>query len=278
MTNLVAIQLAIKNGLPSENLNHIRSLFESSKIGEGDIVCLPELINTGYDWTCIDNLNENDCQAFIKELSALACTKQVWLIAGSVADIRGDSRFNVSYSFAPDGTLLGEYRKVHLFTPIGEEHHFRSGSSQTTVRCGNMTAGVGICYDLRFPEFFRSLTLNGSSVIALPSAWPSIRKDVWRTLVMARAMENQCYFIGCNRAGSDVDGVEYGNSLIVDPFGIVIAESHGSSEDILVANFNIETLNKSRRLIPSLSERRPDVYRLDFAIAQDILVNEFNAL
>lgn len=278
MVKLFAVQMVIRDGYPEDNLKHLQSIFDDSDFVDGDIVCLPELINTGYDWNCIAKLTELDSRNFTRKVSALALKRKVWLIAGSIAEVIGDSKYNTAYVFAPDGSILGMYRKIHLFLPINETRYFRSGSTITSLPCYDAKVGLGICFDLRFPELFRKLALIGSTIFILPAAWPSIRKEAWQTLIKARAIENQCYCVGCNRGGFDLDNNEYGFSLIVDPFGNVLAESNGSNNDLLSAEYDLTIINKSRLFVRSFKERRPDIYRLDFEIAQNTILNEFNEM
>jgi predicted amidohydrolase len=272
---LYAVQMNVADGDPTRNIIHIDEMLASSDCGKGSIVCLPELVNTGYDWKAIAELSAPDAESFIHSLAEIARKYAIWLVGGSVADSYGDLRTNTTYDFAPSGEIIGSYSKIHLFPLILERDRFSAGNALRMVDLDGVITGNAICYDLRFPELFRRLTLDGAVLFTLPAAWPLIRADAWRILSIARAIENQCYMLACNRAGCDLNGVEYGDSLIVDPWGNVVAEASGSEEAVLKAEFDMDEVQKERMVLPALKDRRPDVYRLDWDMAIDTVVNDY---
>ncbi len=263
---LIAVQMQISDGDPALNLDNAASLVASANPSKDAIVVLPELLNTGYDWNAISGLTEADTAEHLRQLSNISAKHGIFTIAGSIAEAVGDLRYNASYVFGPDGEKLGRYAKVHLFSPFGEDEHFVRGDSVLVAELSGALCGVSICYDLRFPELYRRQTLEGALLFAIPAVWPSKRGNIWKTLIMARAMEQQCFAVGVNRAGKDSDGVEYGGSLIVDPWGNVLAEAEGIDERVLKISADFVEADKARNHIPTFFERRPEVYRLDWDI------------
>jgi len=266
----------IAEGEPQRNIDRVCELLNSCACVQGSVVCLPELVNTGFDYEAIARLEERDAEVFLDSLAEIARKYGIWLVGGSIAEARGDLRMNTTYDFAPTGEIVGSYTKVHLFPLIPERDRFLAGSNLRVVDFEGLAVGNAICYDLRFPELFRSLMLDGASLCVVPAQWPRMRADAWRTLSIARAIENQFYMLACNRAGFDRDGAEYGCSLIVDPWGNVIAEADGSEEVVLSAEFDLDRVTKERASLPALNDRRPEVYRLDWGMAGDSIVNGYS--
>ena len=270
---LIAIQMETREGDVEGNFAEAARLVAESSPQKDAIVALPELLNTGYDWDAISKLTAEDAKRQLEFLAGVAKAHGIYLLAGSIAEAVGDLRYNASYVFGPGGDILGRYAKCHLFSPFQEDVHFARGSESLCVSLGGVVCGVSICYDLRFPELYRRQVLDGATLFAIPSVWPARRGNVWRTLAIARAMEQQCTVLAVNRAGFDADGREYGGSLLVDPWGNVLAEAAGSETCIIRAEFDAAEVDKARMHIPSLCERRPEVYKLDWDISSDILAN-----
>lgn len=273
MPELIAIQMPVSEGDSEENLKKVSAFISDANPAANAIVVLPELVNTGYDWHSIANLTQNDAIRELGILAEIAKQHGIFLVAGSIAEAIGDLRYNSSYVFGPDGVILGRYAKVHLFTPFDEDKHFVRGAESLVSNLNGVLCGVSICYDLRFPELYRRQTIDGAVFFAIPAVWPKKRGNVWRTLAIARAMEQQCAVVAVNRAGFDAEGREYGGSLIVDPWGNVLAEAPGSDMAILKVDFDTSEVVKARGHIHSLSERRPDVYKLDWDISGDVHSN-----
>ena len=199
--------------------------------------------------------------------AALAKRLGIHLVAGSLLERVDDEDrcFNTALLFAPDGTLLARYRKIHLFDVevAGEvsAHESRTrqpGSETVTVMTALGCIGLAICYDLRFPELFRRLADAGAEIVVMPSAFtkPTGRAH-WHALVRARAIENQCYFIAPNRYGPTQHGFDdYGHSLIVDPWGEVLAEGPEDRPELVSASLDPARLDHVRAGLPSLEHRR----------------------
>jgi predicted amidohydrolase len=193
------------------------------------------------------------------------------LIAGSIVEhVDGDEKTaNTSVHFAPDGERRAVYRKLHMFdvevdgTVYAESANERPGSEIVATTLGDGTVlGMTICYDLRFPELYRALAAeHGAEVLAVPAAFTlATTRDHWEVLVRARAIEDQCFVVAANQIGDHPGGYRSGGrSLIVDPWGLVLA-SAADSECAIVADADLERLREIRGRLPSLANRRADVY------------------
>ncbi len=163
---------------------------------------------------------------------------------------------NCSLLFGPDGELLRTYRKIHLFGfSEGETELLSAGDDIVTCPSRYGTFGLATCYDLRFPEQFRRLLDAGTELLLVPAAWPHRRVEHWRLFAQARAVESQAYVLACNAAGEH-NGVKLGgHSMIVDPWGAVVAEA-GEKEEVLTAEIDPELVRTTRAQFPVLRDRR----------------------
>lgn len=156
---------------------------------------------------------------------------------------------------------------MHLFTPTAEHEVFSAGerASGTVLACAARVSGA-LCYDLRFPELLRVPFRAGAQVLVLPAQWPTPREGHWRLLVSARAVENQCFVVACNRTGRAVIGrrgleLDFpGNSLIVSPYGELLAEGRGA-EGLVEAQLDLRQVHRFRTRVPVQKDERPDLYR-----------------
>jgi predicted amidohydrolase len=198
-------------------------------------------------------------------LAALARDLGVHLVGGSLLERspEGGKAFNTCTVYAPDGSLVARYRKVHLFdvdipghVSIRESDTRLGGSETVTVRTEVASLGLGLCYDLRFPELFRRLTRDGAEIVCLPSAFTFATGAAhWEILLRARAIENQVYVIAPNQMGKSPSGItDYGHSLIVDPWGTPIARAP-NKETAILAEIDLDYLAQVRRELPCLEHR-----------------------
>jgi predicted amidohydrolase len=166
----------------------------------------------------------------------------------------------------PNGELFGKYRKTHLVTaaPLDERVCFSPGNEFVTCEMGEFKIGLSICYDLRFPEMARTLAVkNGANVIVNSSAWPVVRTEHLRILGLARAVENQSYFIIANRVGTD-DGVTLcGSSMIIDPSGKILASASPDREELIQAEISMESVADIRNRVPAFAHRRAELYKMN---------------
>jgi len=199
----------------------------------------------------------------------LARELQIDLMAGSIVELReNDRRFNTSVHVGPDGDLKAVYRKLHLFdVEVGGVIYRESDGEDpgeeivVTTLADGTKLGMAICYDLRFPELFRILALQGARVLALPSAFTlATTRDHWEVLVRARAIEDQCFVVAANQIGEHAPGkASGGRSLIVDPWGTVLATAP-DTEGYALAELDFARQDAIRARLPALEHRRPGAY------------------
>jgi predicted amidohydrolase len=202
--------------------------------------------------------------------SDLARRLGVWLVAGSVLERPatahpGSKCYNTTALYDPRGKLVASYRKIHLFDvdvdgriSVRESRTRMAGDTLCCVATDLGNIGLAICYDLRFPELFRGLVDAGAEIIAMPSAFtaPTGRAH-WHPLVRARAIESQCFLVAPDQHGTSAMGFEnYGHSLIVDPWGEVLADAGPSGPSVVSADLDGDLLSRVRRELPSLAHRR----------------------
>ena len=201
---------------------------------------------------------------------AVARQLAIDLVAGSVAErIPGEPKLrNTSVHIDPDGEIRATYRKIHLFdvevdgTVYRESDHVEPGDEPVLSSTADGTPlGLSVCYDVRFPELYRVLAIEGARILTVPAAFtvPTTR-DHWEILLRARAIENQCFVIAANQIGEHVRGLRSGGrSMIVDPWGLVLAKAP-DSETVIVADLDIAAQDEMRARLPALAGRRPAAY------------------
>ncbi|MFI9649097.1 carbon-nitrogen family hydrolase [Streptomyces sp. NPDC052040] len=222
-----------------------------------DLVVLPELWSTGafaYEdfGTEAEPLDGPTHEAMAKA----AGDAGVWLHAGSIPERDPEGPlYNTSLIFSPSGELAAVYRKIHRFGfDEGEAVLMGAGSELVTVRLPETTIGLATCYDLRFPELFRSLVAAGAETLVVPAGWPERRRSHWTLLAQARAVENQAYVLACGTAGTHAGVPQAGHSIVVDPWGEVLAEA-GPDEEILTVEFDAGRVAATREQFPALKDR-----------------------
>jgi predicted amidohydrolase len=195
-------------------------------------------------------------------LQKIATSLSIAIICG-VSERDGASIYNSQVFIDAKGEVVGSYRKTHLFTgtPIGEDECFSPGSELTSFPFGGLRLGLSICYDLRFPEVYRTLALEEqANVFILSAAWPFPRLEHFRILAAARAIENQSYMIVSNRVGTDEGVTCCGSSAIIDPYGVVLASASTDREELVQAEVSEEAINAVRNKMAVFAQRRPDLY------------------
>ncbi|WP_406722589.1 carbon-nitrogen family hydrolase [Streptomyces althioticus] len=222
-----------------------------------DLVVLPELWTTGafaYEGfgTEAEPLEGPTYEAMAKAASEAG----VWLHAGSVPERDPDGTlYNTSLVFSPSGELAASYRKIHRFGfDKGEAVLMGAGQELVTVRLPDTVVGVATCYDLRFPELFRGLVDAGAETFVVPAGWPERRRAHWTLLARARAVENQAFVLACGTAGTHAGVPQAGRSVVVDPWGEVLAEA-GPGEEVLTVDFDPESVAGTRDRFPALKDR-----------------------
>ncbi|MGM0844884.1 MAG: carbon-nitrogen family hydrolase [Bacillota bacterium] len=258
---IACLQIDIQYGKPEENrkivTREFQRLFEKGE--EHDVVVLPELWTTGYDLTRLDEISDDEGKKSIEFLSRLSKKYNTNIVGGSVAKRSGENVTNTLYTFDRNGNLLGEYSKVHLFKLMDEHHYLSAGNNSGAMTIEGVPSAAFICYDIRFPEWMRTHTTGGAEVLYVVAEWPLARVSHWRTLLLARAIENQCYIVACNRSGSDPNNEFAGHSMIIDPWGEIIAEA-GEGIEVISAELDLDKVKQVRKQIPIFQDRRPELY------------------
>ncbi|WP_010283267.1 carbon-nitrogen family hydrolase [Bacillus timonensis] len=258
---IACIQYDIQFGKPQVNFERVsKEIEQTMKQDNPDIIILPELWTTGYDLTRLDEIaddNGEETKAFIKNL---AKKYSVNIIAGSIAKKTESGVTNTMFVFNRDGEIASEYSKLHLFKLMDEHLYLQAGEKKGNFIIENVPAAGVICYDIRFPEWIRAHTTSGAEILFVVAEWPLPRLEHWRTLLLSRAIENQCYVVACNSVGSNPDNVFGGHSMIIDPWGTIIAEA-GSKSSTLVGEIDLTKVQEVRKQIPIFQDRRPTFYQ-----------------
>ncbi len=258
-TTVSAIQMDVICKNQEENLSRALSLIENAADKGAEIICLPELFTTGFDYSYI-----NQCTAPIyNQITAAVAEKAkqfgVFVIAGSLPITADGFVYNSAILFDAQGMIAGSYNKVHLFPPMDEDKYFTPGDEIAVFNTSLAKIGIMVCYDLRFPEITRKLAVAGAEIIFVPSEFPEPRINHWKILLQARAIENQLYVVGTNRVGNDSSNSFFGHSCVIDPWGNVIAEGD-NTESIVIAEVDLSRVHEVRAQIPCLNNIRKDIY------------------
>ena len=247
-------QMDVALGQPEANFARARELAAEAKRRGSDVLVLPELWATGYDLeNAAQHASSTDEGLFAR--TADLAREQGLYIVGSLLEARGSRCYNTAHIFSPSGELVGLYRKIHLFAPMEEDRYLSAGDDAPLFDLPWGRSALAICYDLRFPELFRRYTLAGARIVFMPAEWPRPRLAHWRTLLAARAIENQVFVIACNRVGGEFCG----HSAIYDPWGEAVAEA-GQAEILLTAGIDLDLVEEVRQRFPVLADRRPELY------------------
>lgn len=254
--NAAAIQFNVKQGDVDTNLAYVREALRRVADQGAQLVLLPEMWSSGFAYK---NLNELALRsaAIVEELLELSRELKL-VIVGSMPEPNDDKVFNTIY-LVDNGRLAGAYRKIHLFSLLGEDKAFSGGDTWLLADTSIGKVGVIICYDLRFPELSRRLAVEGAEIICIPAQWPKPRQEHWRTLLRARAIENQLFVVSCNACGLIGKLDFFGMSMIIDPKGEVLAEA-GEAEGEITATLDMRIMDEWRSQIPCFSDRRPELY------------------
>lgn len=259
---VTCIQMDMAFGRVEENFQKAAKLIEEAMAERPDVVVLPELWNTGFfPREGLKALCDTDGSRVKKEIGRLAKKFSVNIVAGSVADLRDGKVYNTAYVFDRQGVCIATYDKAHLFSPMGEDACFAPGGKLCRFTLDDVSCGLVICYDIRFPELSRSLALDGAELLIMVAQWPKERTGHLKALTAARAIENQSFLVCCNSCGTAESTVFGGNSAIIDPYGNILATA-GEQEMLLSASLDFSILENIRTSINVFADRRPELYRM----------------
>lgn len=222
------------------------------------LIVLPELWSTGYALERAREFADQLNSGIFAQLSTVALQNKISMV-GSVLEKRGLEVANSATFFAPTGRMLGVYRKIHLFRLMKEDQYLQSGSSPLVLDLPWGRTALAICYDLRFPELFRRYALEGAQMVIIPAEWPAERIEHWRTLLQARAIENQFYIVATNACGETGGTTFGGHSMLIDPWGKVLVEA-GDEPGLFTVEIELDRVAQIREKIPVFDDRRPELY------------------
>ena len=246
------------------NLRKTRDSAVLAKKSGAELIVFPEMVDTGYSMPVIQKHAKKWSDGAVPELQKIAKEISISMVAG-ISDRDGVSIFNSQVLINGQGEVVAKYRKTHLVTaaPLDERVCLSPGNKFVNCKIGKFNVGLSICYDLRFPEMARTLVVDrGANVIVNSSAWPVVRAEHLRILALARAVENQSYFIIANRVDTD-DGVTFcGSSLIVDPSGAILAAASPDREELIEAEISEQVIADVRNQVTVFAHRRPELYKI----------------
>jgi predicted amidohydrolase len=265
---VAAVQLN-SNGNKARNLAAAERLVRAAAADGAEFVALPEkwnLLAGGEELVAgaepLDGPSLSAARGWARDLG-------IHLLAGSISERReaGEKPSNTSVLLGPDGEDVAVYRKIHMFdVDVGgvsyrESEHEQPGAEPVAAPLGDLTLGMTVCYDLRFPELFRILALRGARIIAVPSAFTlATGRDHWEVLLRARAIEDQVFVVAPNQSGEAAPHhSSFGRSMVVDPWGVVLVTAP-DGEGFVAAELDFSSQDRVREELPSLANRQPGAY------------------
>ena len=255
--NVICLQLDIAWQDPDANYTRARQMLAECTPAPGDLVILPEMFASGYSMD-IAKIAEAPDGGSAKFLAEISRQYQCWAIGGVATHTHAGKARNEAIATAPDGSEVVRYAKVYPFSYADETDYYEAGNTTSVLQIGEIPTAPVICYDLRFPELFRSAVRKGAEMFVVIASWPAERISHWTTLLQARAIENQAYVIGVNRCGMDPNCTYCGGTLIVGPKGDILTDA-GDTERAVIASINPEAVRQWRQEFPALRDMRDDI-------------------
>ena len=257
---IAAIQMDMAFACPEENIRKAVALVRRAAERQPDVILLPETWNVGfYPKEDLPALADQNAEQTKTTFAALAKDLSVNIVAGSVAAAFADGVHNTSLAFDRTGNCVSRYDKTHLFTPMREDDFFVKGGGISAYAFDGFACGTEICYDIRFPELTRTLTVKGLDFLFVVSQWPDARLPQLHALLRARAIENQMFVVCCNSCGH-APGTRFGGgSVAFDPLGNELAKA-GTEEEILFADCDTGMIREIRESINVFRDRRAEIY------------------
>ncbi len=224
-----------------------------------DMVLLPELWASGFDLANCREYASAIGEGWFYSMQSAAQENKIALGCALIEEDQGEF-YNTFVFYDSSGTLLGSYRKIHLFQKLKEKDHFRAGTELTSFNFNSVKIGLATCYDLRFPELFRAYAAAGVELMLITAEWPEKRINHWNLLLQARAIENQSFVGAVNKVGESQGARLGGSSAVLNPMGEYLVQGD-EKEALLMAEINLNEGKKIRRWMPVLQDRRPDLYQ-----------------
>ncbi len=259
-------QFDVQKGNPRANWTRVQQLVAEANNQGAHIVVLPELWDIGYALDKAKDLSSSLSGGLFSQVMALAKQHNIFIL-GSMIEKRGLGVCNTAAIVSPNRGVVGAYRKLHVFPLMDEDKWITPGEAALTFDLPWGKSAVAICYDLRFPELFRRYAVEGAIITFMPAQWPHPRLEHFRTLVRARAIENQMYVVAVNRVGGDDydhNTESYatqfaGHSMVIDPWGETVIEL-GEGEGVYTIDVDLTAVEQIRHQMPVLTNRRPEHY------------------
>lgn len=252
------------------NINKAVNMIETAARNNAHLIVLPEMFNCPYDINKFREYAEKqENSKTLKAISKVSKDFGVDVVAGSIPELDNEKIYNSSFMFS-NGKIIGLCRKIHLFDidipgkiTFKESEVLTAGNQITILNTELSKIGLSICYDMRFPELLRIMALKGAQIIVIPGAFNMTTGPAhWETLIRARAIDNQVYVAAASPArNKDLSYTAYGNSMIVNPWGTVLARAD-EKEEIIYADINLKEVKKVREELPVLKNRREDIYEI----------------
>ncbi|HOP75168.1 MAG TPA: carbon-nitrogen hydrolase family protein [Bacillota bacterium] len=271
MFNIGICQMKVSDS-KLENLKRAEALMKEARKGGADFLVLPEMFNCPYDNRYFPVFaEEGDTGETVRFLAEMAVSLQCYVIGGSIPERDGDRIYNASFIFDRKGQLIGKHRKLHLFDidvpgriTFKESAVFTPGNDFTVIDSEYGRFGVGICYDIRFPEYFRLLADAGIQMLFLPAAFNMVTGPAhWETLLRARAIDNQIFVIAVSPARNPAASyTAYGHSMAVSPWGDILWQAD-AEETVKVVGIDLGRIAEVRQNMPLYQHRRRDLYRIE---------------
>jgi omega-amidase len=253
-------QMDVALGQPDKNLDKVRAMVAEAKRRGSQLVVFPELWSTGLDLEhCAEYATPVD-EGIFAETARTAREHSIHIV-GSLLEATARGFRNTAVLFSPEGQRLGQYSKAHLFGPMEEDKYLIPGDEAPVLDPAWGRSALAICYDLRFPELFRKYALNGARMVLLMAEWPYPRLTHWEALLRARAIENQSFFVACNRVGESGEWTFFGHSAIYDPYGELVSGASGE-ETLITAEVDLDYVDEVRQSMTVFEDRNEDVYTL----------------
>ena len=259
---LSLIQMDVHVNEVEYNYARVQELLSQALSESPDIIVLPETWNTGFHPSKdLINISDRNGERTKALLSTFAKEHNVNIVGGSVAVAKEDLVFNTSYAYNRKGTLVGEYSKMHGFSPAKEDQYFASGTHTTHFELDGIPCSTVICYDIRFPELVRMAALSNTELLFVPAQWPTMRLRHWQVLNEVRAIENQLFLCAVNGCGTVGRVQSTGHSAVYDPWGTNLLEMD-TREGISSIDIDLTVVEDIRNKINIFRDRKPELYKL----------------
>jgi predicted amidohydrolase len=257
--NIALAQMTLTLGEPDKNYQKVQDWVGKAADQGADLILLPELWASGFDLKNCQSyaapLHEGD----FARMRSLAEEHKI-TVGGSLIEQDNDAFYNTFVLYDQSGGMINFYRKIHLFQMLNEKQYFKAGDRLVMAETEWGKIGMATCYDLRFPEMFRAYSVRDTVLILVVAEWAQRRIAHWRQLLQARAVENQCFVAAVNKTGTSQGENLGGYSAVINPMGEYLVQG-GEEEELLLAQINLKEVKKTRRWMPVMQDRKPQVYQ-----------------